>query len=59
MIYQYKCNKCGHTLEVERAMTEEERSPTCMDCHNTMSRVWTSPSISFKGAGFYSNDKSK
>lgn len=57
MRYQYKCNACNTELEVERSITEEERAPVCMDCHNTMSRVWSSPAISFKSPGFYSTDK--
>lgn len=57
MIYQYKCNACNTELEVERSIHEEALSPTCIDCHATMSRVWTTPAIEFKGRGFYSTDK--
>lgn len=56
MIYQYKCNSCKTELEVERAITDPERAPTCIDCHNTMSRVWTAPAITFSGPGFYTTD---
>ena len=57
MIYQYKCNQCNTELEVERSIHDEERAPTCIDCHGTMARVWNSPGIEFKGRGFYVNDK--
>ena len=57
MIYQYKCNACNTELEVERGINEEERYPTCIDCHSTMSRVWTAPPITFSGKGFYTTDK--
>lgn len=57
MRYQYKCNQCNSELEVERSMQDEERAPICMDCHATMSRVWSAPAIEFKGKGWYSTDK--
>jgi len=57
MRYQYKCNQCNSELEVERSITEEERAPICMDCHATMSRVWSAPAIEFRGRGWYSTDK--
>ena len=57
MIYQYKCNQCNTELEVERGITEEERAPACIDCHGTMSRVWSAPHIEFRGRCFYSTDK--
>jgi predicted nucleic acid-binding Zn ribbon protein len=41
MIYDYKCGKCNATISVERSI------------HETMSRVWDSPAITFKGKGFY------
>ena len=57
MIYQYKCNQCNTEIEVERSIRDEERAPTCIDCHGTMSRVWNAPAIEFKGRGWYSTDK--
>jgi putative FmdB family regulatory protein len=56
MIYQYKC-KCGSEIEIERSIHEEALAPLCIDCHETMSRVWTSPAITFNGKGFYTTDK--
>ena len=55
MIYGYKC-KCGSTIEIERSMHEEALAPLCIDCHETMTRVWDTPAITFKGAGFYKTD---
>lgn len=57
MIYQYKCNACNTELEVERSINDPERAPVCIDCHETMSRIWNSPAITFVGKGFYTNDK--
>ena len=56
MIYQYKCNQCNTEIEIERGINEPERSPSCMDCHGTMARVWNTPAITFRGKGFYSTD---
>ena len=53
MIYDYKCGKCSATLSVERSIHEEASTPMCFECHETMSRVWDSPAITFKGKGFY------
>ena len=56
MIYTYSC-VCGSTLDVERSIHEESTFPTCYDCKKTMSRVWSSPAITFTGKGFYTTDK--
>jgi putative FmdB family regulatory protein len=53
MIYDYKCGKCSATISVERSIHEEASTPMCFDCHETMSRMWNSPAITFKGKGFY------
>ena len=57
MIYQYKCNACNTEIEIERGIRDPEVAPICIDCHGTMNRVWSSPAITFNGAGFYVNDK--
>ena len=48
---------CNNELTIERSIHEEPREPTCFDCHVSMIRKWDSPSITFKGKGFYSTDK--
>ena len=52
MNYDYKCTKCNSELTIERSIHEEVRPPTCFDCHSSMDRVWSAPSISFKGTGW-------
>ena len=56
MIYDYKCSKCSSTLSVERSIHEEASTPLCFDCHQTMERVWSAPTISFKGTGWGKDD---
>jgi len=57
MTYDYKCEKCGTTYTVERSIYEDQIAPICADCHQSMTRLWSSPSITFKGRGFYSTDQ--
>jgi putative FmdB family regulatory protein len=55
MQYDYRCPDCNSELTIERSIHEEASTPMCFECHETMSRVWDSPAITFKGKGFYSN----
>ena len=54
MIYAFKC-ECGSTREIEQSIHDDVITPMCTDCHSSMSRIWSSPAITFKGPGFYSN----
>jgi predicted nucleic acid-binding Zn ribbon protein len=54
MIYSFKC-QCGSTRDIEQSIHAEIVEPICTDCHQSMSRSWSSPAITFKGPGFYSN----
>ena len=54
MIYEYKCNVCSAVISIERPIYGVEDVPIC--CQQTTSRVWSAPSITFKGNGFYSTD---
>lgn len=53
--YEYVCDS-GHNVLIERSMTEPEGNPTCTapECNQNLKRVYSTPSISFKGKGFYS-----
>ena len=59
MNYDYKCEKCNSELTVERSIHAEASDPMCFNCHETMSRVWSSPPVTFNGKGFYSTDYKK
>jgi predicted nucleic acid-binding Zn ribbon protein len=54
MIYAFKC-ECGSTREIEQSIHAEIITPMCTDCHQYRSRSWSSPAVTFKGPGFYSN----
>jgi putative FmdB family regulatory protein len=53
--YEYICVR-GHENLIERPMMQEEGNPTCSapECSESLKRVFSTPSISFKGRGFYS-----
>jgi predicted nucleic acid-binding Zn ribbon protein len=55
MIYSFKC-ECGNTREIEQSIHAEIEEPMCTDCHESMTRIWSSPAITFKGVGFYTTD---
>jgi putative FmdB family regulatory protein len=59
MTYDYECNKCKNTYTLERGIREEEVLPVCAGCHESMTRVWSSPTVIFNSSGFYSVDNKK
>lgn len=58
-IYEYKCSVCGNLTREERAMTEDRTVPaSCLEpfCDGAnLKQFGFAPS--FKGNGFYINDK--
>ena len=59
MIYDYKCDTCKCELSVERSIHAEANAPTCFDCHQPMTRIYSVGGISFNAPGFYSTDSKK
>jgi putative FmdB family regulatory protein len=53
--YDYKCPK-EHRFIEQRSMSEAE-SAVCPMCKEKGTRLYTPPLVTFKGDGFYSNDK--
>lgn len=51
--YEYRCNKCMSYIQVTRSYQERETDIICPKCNLTTSRVYSVPSIQFKGTGFY------
>jgi putative FmdB family regulatory protein len=50
--YQYRCDRCGGSSEQMRSYSDSEIAPMCGDCLISMSRVYSAPSIQFKGDGW-------
>jgi len=53
-VYEYVCNDNKHSITIQRPMTEPEGSPTCPKCDSSLTRVYNTPAVQFKGGGFYS-----
>jgi putative FmdB family regulatory protein len=57
-IYEYKCSeKPEHRFTEVRGMNDEPRITECNHCKKPLTRLFEVRGISFKGDGFYSNDK--
>lgn len=56
--YSYKCSENPeHRFTEVRGMDEEQRIAECTECKKPVIRLFEVRGISFKGDGFYSNDK--
>lgn len=59
MTYDYECPGCGDMRSVERKMIDPEATYICTNCNRNLERKWSSPPVTFNGAGFYSTDYKK
>lgn len=55
-IYEYRCQKCGHELEVMQKV-DDPAPGTCPSCQteNTLERLMSRSSFHLKGGGWYSD----
>lgn len=49
--YDFKCNTCDSVVEMKIAHDATER-PVCESCGSNMVKVFTPPSVHFKGGGW-------
>ncbi|MBN2374099.1 zinc ribbon domain-containing protein [bacterium] len=54
-IYQYRCDKCGHILEVIQNISDPPLKE-CKKCSGQLRKLISPPAIIFKGAGWYITD---
>jgi putative FmdB family regulatory protein len=54
MLYDYKCFLCHKDIEVDLRPSEVTNELPCPHCGGVLRRVYSAPSIQFKGSGFYS-----
>ena len=55
-LYEYRCNNCGHELEVRQKFSDDPLS-TCPNCEqDELFRVVQAAGVVFKGSGFYITD---
>jgi putative FmdB family regulatory protein len=58
-IYEYICNTCGISFEKQLHFGDDIDHVTCPQGHRQTKRIFSKPSIVFKGSGFYVTDSRK
>jgi len=51
--YEYHCNQCATVFDTTRSYKERETNVNCPNCSQVSSRIYNTPSVVFKGSGFY------
>jgi putative FmdB family regulatory protein len=54
-IYGYRCNDCGHQVEVLQKFSAEPLT-VCPKCQGKLTKMFYPAGMIFKGSGFYSTD---
>ena len=54
-IYEYKCSKCGNTIEVIQKFSDEPLS-THEGCGGSLTKLISAAGFQFKGTGWYVTD---
>jgi predicted nucleic acid-binding Zn ribbon protein len=57
LIHEYECPGEDETIQIERSINAPEENYRCSTCGATLRRIYISPAITFRGSGFYTNDK--
>ena len=56
-IYEYGCKKCGYRFEVRQSFNDDPLAECQHDgCKGPVHRIFSPPTIIFKGSGFYTTD---
>ena len=58
-VYSFVCPTCGTRFDERRSFNEDTHHVTCPRGHEGARRVFSAPSVVFKGSGFYVNDSRK
>jgi len=51
-IYQYRCDRCGWSIDINRTIAERDNAPMCGDCCVQMTRSISQVGAIFKGDGW-------
>lgn len=54
-IYEYRCDRCGHTFEVFQKFSDAPIE-SCEECGGPVAKVLYPVAVHFKGSGFYTTD---
>jgi putative FmdB family regulatory protein len=55
--YDYSCATCDTNFELNLSYNSDPTAVICPRGHKTVHRVYTAPSIVFKGNGWYTTDQ--
>ena len=58
-IYEYICQACDNSFEKQLNFSDDINHVPCPQGHQQTKRLFSKPSIVFKGSGFYVNDSRK
>lgn len=58
-IYEYECPYCKNKITKHSAITDEQVMQKCSRCGEIMRRIYSPPTIIYKGSGFYCTDNKK
>ena len=56
-VYEYVCQLCDINYEETRGITEKATLVECIECGELLKRVFSTPTVTFNGSGFYATDK--
>ena len=54
-LYEYRCGKCGKVSEILQSL-DEKPARICPHCGGRLKKLHSTPSIQFKGTGWYVTD---
>ena len=54
--YDFSCSTCGRTFEKDLPLEADRSRVRCPAGHRAVHRVYNTPSVVFKGGGFYVTD---
>ncbi len=58
-VYSFVCPVCGARFDERLSFSEDTNHVSCPNGHEGVRRVFSTPSIVFKGSGFYVTDHPK
>jgi putative FmdB family regulatory protein len=58
-VYSFVCSECGNHFDQRRSFQESDGNVVCPNGHKNVRREYSSPSVVFKGSGWYSTDHRK
>lgn len=58
-VYAFYCSTCGDRFDARLSFQEDGKAVTCPQGHKEVRKVYSTPSVVFKGSGFYVTDHRK